>query len=720
MTAPSPDSFSGNLWLRLQGAAMDQAGEAIIVLEEAGGKEQGRSVVSVNHAFTEMTGYASADILGKTLYLLKGPKTNQEALDRISNAMERRSRVTEDILNYRRDGSTFWARCTLAPVELRVEPDGESDAESGGEPDRESRKYWVSVLRDITAEQEAKIRAEKSEARYRALVDSFPNGAILLFDTDLTLTLAGGEALRRAGFEPRQIIGRSLARLLPEEYAGPVRDGYEAALRGTPAEVEIAYEGRIFETQFVPVSGETGAIVAGMVVAVDVTERRRAKRQLDESETRFRIVAENMRDLVCLHRPDGSVEWVSPSVEQLLGYAQEEFRVLSLKQIVHADDVDRMWKHAFAPILSGEPGTRGTYQLRHQDGTVIWFEMLVRPVLDDGRVIKLLTTSRDVTERKNFEDRLVRAKEHAEKMNRLKTAFLANMSHEIRTPLTNVIGFSDVLAQEVDDPQRPFVEHIQNGGRRLLHTLNSVLDHAQLESETVRLRPNRVSATHLVRDVAAFFMPQTNQARIDLHVDAPDSPVYIYTDSGALERVITNLLSNAIKFTPSGTVTVSMRENISLAASIVDRFPVSARLVPGEEVEDKKTENKEVRSLPASPATSSAAATGTVSKVTFGDETPEHPSKSTIHWVTSGEADPDDLDIEIRVSDTGVGIDPSFLPNLFVPFEQESTGLSRSFEGTGLGLSISTRLVHMLGGVISAETVKGEGSTFSVFLPRSI
>lgn len=698
---------------------MDQAGEAIIVLEEAGGKEQGRSVVSVNHAFTEMTGYASDDILGKTLYLLKGPKTNQEALDRISNAMERRSRVTEDILNYRRDGSTFWARCTLAPVELRGESSGESSGESGGESDRESRKYWVSVLRDITAEREAKIRAEKSEARYRALVDSFPNGAILLFDTDLTFTLAGGEALRRAGFDPRQMIGRSLVRLLPEEYADQVRYGYEAALNGTPAEVEISYEGRIFETQFVPVSGETGAVVAGMVVAVDVTERRRAKRQLDESETRFRIVAENMRDLVCLHRPDGSVEWVSPSVEQLLGHAQEGFRALSLKQIVHADDVDRMWKHAFAPILSGEAGTRGTYRLRHQDGTIIWFEMLVRPVLDDERVIKLLTTSRDVTERKNFEDRLVRAKEHAEKMNRLKTAFLANMSHEIRTPLTNVIGFSDALAQEVDDPQRPFVQHIQNGGRRLLHTLNSVLDHAQLESETVRLRPNRVSATHLVQDAAAFFVPQTNQARIDLHVDTPDAPVYMYTDSGALERVINNLLSNAIKFTPAGSVTVSLRENISLPASIVDRFPVSARVVP-EEVEDKKTENKEVKSLPASSVTSSVAATGTVSEVTFGDETPEHPSKSTIHWVTSGEAHPDDVDIEIRVSDTGVGIDPLFLPNLFVPFEQESTGLSRSFEGTGLGLSISTRLVHMLGGVISAETVKGEGSTFRIFLPRSI
>jgi len=110
----------------------------------------------------------------------------------------------------------FWDRCTLALVELRGESDGESDGES--------RKYWVSMLGDITAERQAMIRAEKSEARYQALVDSFPNGAILLFDASLTFTLAGGEALRRAGFDPRQMTGRSLLHVLLEEYADRVRD----------------------------------------------------------------------------------------------------------------------------------------------------------------------------------------------------------------------------------------------------------------------------------------------------------------------------------------------------------------------------------------------------------------------------------------------------------------------------------------------------------------
>lgn len=95
-------------------------------------------------------------------------------------------------------------------------------------------------------------------------------------------------------------------------------------------------------------------------------------------------------------------------------------------------------------------------------------------------------------------------------------------------------------------------------------------------------------------------------------------------------------------------------------------------------------------------------------------------SKPALHWATAGDARPEDLAIEIQVSDTGVGIDEAFLPHLFVPFEHKSTGFSHSFEATGLGLSISVRLVHMLGGVILAETMKGEGSTFRVFLPQSL
>jgi PAS domain S-box-containing protein len=661
-----PSPLDDESLLRLQSAAMDQAGEAIILLEDTSKGYQGRRVVSVNRAFTEMTGYKPADVIGRTLFLLKGPDTNQDALDRIAAAMEEGRRVTEDILNYRRDGTTFWARCTIAPVQV-----------DAGRP-----AYWVSVQRDITPERRAQERARESEARYAALVDSFPNGAIFLFDHDLRFTLAGGEALRGAGFPPGRVIGRTLTELLPEARGSLLETAYRDAIEGTASQHVLSFAGRTYETEFVPVA-DAGKTIAGMVVAVDITDRRRAKQQLADSETRYRIVAENMRDLVCLHRLDGSTEWASPSVEQLLGFDQEAFSRMPLRDVVHADDLERLHAEAFEPVLDGATGTRDTFRMRHRDGGYIWFEMLTRPVQDDDdRVIKLMTTSRDVTERKSFEDRLVRAKEHAEKMNRLKTAFLANMSHEIRTPLTNVIGFADLLASEVEDPQRPFVRHIQRGGRRLLLTLNSVLDHAQLESETVRIRPSPLDLVELVEDAVSFFRPQAEQNDVDLAVDLPPGETHIYTDPGALERVVNNLISNALKFTPSGSVRIGVH-------------------IHPDHADGDSSPRRSPHEGHASTRISS---------------TPE----TDRHHVTAGTARIEDLPVEIRVSDTGVGIDEAFLPYLFTPFEQESTGISRSFEGTGLGLSISARLVQMLGGVIAVDTQKGSGSTFRIHLPRSI
>ncbi|HHP7239132.1 MAG TPA: PAS domain S-box protein [Longibacter sp.] len=651
-----------NSLYRLQSAAMDQAGEAMILLEDPSRDRRGRRVVSVNRAFTEMTGYDASEVIGETLFLLKGPDTNQEALDRIARAMGRGERVTEDILNYRRDGSTFWAHCTIAPVQV---------AAAGP-------AYWVSVQRDITSEREAHARARNSEARYRALVDSFPSGAIFLFNRDLTVELAGGEALRAVGLNPPDVIGRPVRHLAPDSADAELRKAYRAALGGQASCHEIKYRGRIYETQLVPVRAEGGRVSAGMVVSVDVTERRRAKRQLEDSETRYRMVAENMRDLVCLHRLDGSIEWVSPSVHQLTGYPPADFRRLDLSDIVHPADLDQLWTEAYAPVLAGASGARGTFRMQRRHGGSIWFETLTRPVTDDdGRVVKLLTTSRDVTERKSFEDRLVRAKEHAETMNRLKSAFLANMSHEIRTPLTNVIGFADILANEVPDPQRPFVQHIQRGGRRLLHTLNSVLDHAQLESETVRVRPSPVDVAELVEEAASFFRPQAEQHGLNIAIDLPDTSIVVYSDPGALERVVNNLLSNALKFTPSGRVSVSLR------------------LHEG---------SGKTRDAPRGRRHSST-----------GDAAAKRDGR-----ITAGSADPSSLPVEIAVQDTGVGIDEAFLPHLFTPFEQESTGYSRSFEGTGLGLSISARLVEMIGGAITVDTEKGVGSTFRVFLPRSM
>ncbi|NNF57380.1 MAG: PAS domain-containing protein [Rhodothermaceae bacterium] len=231
-----------------------------------------------------------------------------------------------------------------------------------------------------------------------------------------------------------------------------------------------------------------------------------------------------------------------------------------------------------------------------------------------------------------------RARAEAEEMAQLKSAFLANMSHEIRTPLTAIIGFAQVLGEEVSPAQRDLVAPIEQSGKRLLATLNSVLDLARLKSEGVQLHVEPVDVAEEAHDLVMLLQPMAQEKGLALMVHAPVQGLVALADRSALHRVLTNLLSNAIKFTDTGRVMLSVKA--------------------------------------------------------------------------------EETHIRIRVRDTGRGISAEFLPQLFEEFRQESTGTTRSHEGSGLGLAITRGLVELMGGTITVQSAVGEGTLFSVHLPR--
>jgi len=152
------------------------------------------------------------------------------------------------------------------------------------------------------------------------------------------------------------------------------------------------------------------------------------------------------------------------------------------------------------------------------------------------------------------------AREQAEEMARLKSAFIANMSHEIRTPLTAIIGFAQVLGEEVSPEQRELVEPIEQSGKRLLSTLNSVLDLARLKSEGVALNIEPLDVAEEVHELTEMLRPQASAKGLSLIVNAPVCGVIARADRPALNRVLTNLMSNAIKFTEVGRITVSTEQ----------------------------------------------------------------------------------------------------------------------------------------------------------------
>lgn len=370
--------------------------------------------------------------------------------------------------------------------------------------------------------------------------------------------------------------------------------------------------------------------------------RWQAECALRGSELRYRAISELAADYAYSMRigsgGGAEFEWATKAFERISGYTPEEVAGPDgLLQIVHEDD--RPFVQAELRRLLDGHTIDLEVRIRTKSGAERWVSNRSRPVRDDrGRVTHVYSSGQDISERKRFETEIIVAREQAEEMARLKSAFLTNMSHEIRTPLTGILGFAGVLAEEVDDRHREFVQLIEKSGKRLLDTLNSVLDLAQLESDSVSVATAPLDVVEEVEQVVTLLSPLAEEKQITLKLEVERPEVVASLDGTCLNRILHNLIGNAIKFTECGGIHVLIRPE--------------------------------------------------------GDR------------------------VQIHVADTGIGIDPEFLPHLFDEFKQESTGQGRSHEGSGLGLAITRKLVELMGGTIRVESTKGAGSTFYLDFPR--
>ncbi|WP_413197079.1 ATP-binding protein [Pararobbsia alpina] len=275
-------------------------------------------------------------------------------------------------------------------------------------------------------------------------------------------------------------------------------------------------------------------------------------------------------------------------------------------------------------------------------------------------------------------DALRHARDEAEAANRAKSTFLATMSHEIRTPMNAILGLLELELQRAlsDEPRTASLSVMQQAARDLLVLIDNVLDVSKMDAAKLELAPRPLEFYSWIDGIARLYENLARQRGLAFRVVCTTPrrvEAWVMADPVRLRQIIANLLSNAIKFTSSGL--------IGIEYGIVER-----RLAP-----DRGQGQDDEASMAGD----------------FGASESEPDSH-----------EPDDaaFGVTIRVFDTGVGIDDVDQAALFEPFSQVGDAQRGVYGGTGLGLSICKRLVVLMGGTLSIDSVRGEGTRVSIDL----
>jgi len=274
----------------------------------------------------------------------------------------------------------------------------------------------------------------------------------------------------------------------------------------------------------------------------------RMARSLQQVEASYNGIVEDQPDLICRYRNDGKMTFVNGAYARAVNRKRPE--------LVGVDFP------FFTPgaAIADEPYTFET-EMPFEDGRRLWIRWTQRAIKDDERnTMEYQAVGHDITERKEAEAALLRAKEAAEAADRAKSEFLAIVSHELRTPINAIIGFSKMLSSTtLSLDQREQVEMINSSGLALEKIIADILNLSKIDSGKIDIEHAPFSLRMCVQDICAFFAPKARSLAlaIDSKVD-PGVPEIVNSDETRIRQILTNLIGNALKFTERGGVSLEV------------------------------------------------------------------------------------------------------------------------------------------------------------------
>ncbi len=429
------------------------------------------------------------------------------------------------------------------------------------------RSLAESDAADFATPREGPV-APEGNGLYRLLVESVQDYAIFALDPDGNILSWNAGAQRLKGYAPEEIIGRHFSVFYPpaDLAAGKPARELEDAVRDGRVEDEgwrIRKDGTRFWANVVitALRDDADNLVGFAKVTRDLTERRRAEEAVRESEERFRLLIQGVKDYaIFMLDPRGRVSSWNEGAQRINGYTAAEILGRHFSAFYPAVDVAAGKTKMELDVAARE----GKYEEEgwrvRKDGSCFWASVLITAIRGKhGKLIGFAKVTRDLTERRASEERALadaRRLAEVETASRTKSEFLAAMSHELRTPINATLGYADLLEMEVGGPvnpqQREYLARIRGSQQHLLRIITDLLNYSRIEARQVEYDLQPVAVHDVVEAVLPMVEPQAlSRGLTVVHGPCPGGAV-ARTDRVKAEQIVLNLLSNAVKFTPAG------------------------------------------------------------------------------------------------------------------------------------------------------------------------
>jgi two-component system cell cycle sensor histidine kinase/response regulator CckA len=525
--------------LRLLESAVVYARDAVVLFDATETPNAGRSVLYVNNAFCAMSGYAREEVVGRSLSVLRGPDSSAATLDELRAALDAGQPLRTEILNYRKNGTAYWADLTLELVR-----------------DAAGRKsHWVMIQRDVTDRKRAEDALRRSEEMFRGIFENAWAG-VSLTDASGRFVSANPAFLAMLGMGEADLLGRHSRELthpdswalqapIVEEVLAGTRDRYQIKKQYTRAD-GTTFWGELFCNA---IRGPGGEFLYGLGVTVDVTERTRLEEQVRASEARLRALYENSAAGVIVVDPDSVIVEVNPAFARMLGYEPAEMVGLAVRALTHPDDVPAE-RAALDDLMAGvRDDVRVRKRYRRRDGTFVVADLYTQAVRDTwGYVVFRVGVAIDVTERLALEDQL----RQSQKMEAL-GQMAGGIAHDFNNLLTAVIGNLSLVRRDGADPDRPLLDAAEQAASRAADLTRKLLGYAR-RSQLV-LGPVRLA--DVANEVVAI-LRRTLDPRIVIRADVGEC-ADVVGDATLLNQVLFNLcLNSRDALSEGGNITVSL------------------------------------------------------------------------------------------------------------------------------------------------------------------